>query len=82
MAEGTHQFDTDDRVAIVTLAYDRTFIVEGFASVRCRLDGDERYEVVFEGDMSGQAYERYVDPAAQADPEAFAQELTERMVQS
>lgn len=82
MAEGTHQFNTDDRVAVITLGYDRTFIFEGYASVRCRLDGDECYEVVFEGDMSGQAHERYVDPAAQDDPEAFARELTERMVQS
>ncbi len=64
------RYKRGDRVAILTAALDGRIVVEGHATI-VRRDPDciDRYMVRF---ADGEVCSRFVDPAAQIDPEAFA----------
>jgi hypothetical protein len=71
-----HTFKSGDRVVIVNMTIGGRFIVEGRATVKRPLRRtEEYYSVVF--DNSAGSYERFIDPAAQADPEEFVRKLNE-----
>lgn len=64
------------RVAIINKTYSGKFIVEGYATVRSHPSGDDFYNVRFEGeDSESQVYQRFIDPAAQADPVGYCIKL-------
>lgn len=80
----THQFKRGDLVTIFNCTYGGKFIIEGAAKiVRPVKDVDEQYVVQFLSEKSGlpnlgEKYERFVDPAGQADPYAYVKQLNER----
>lgn len=68
------KFKKGDKVAIINSTMGGKFIVEGYALiVRPVRDVDSQYLVNF-GDGSG-SLERFVDPAAQDDPQGFVVRL-------
>lgn len=66
-----NQFKRGDRVAVINQTYSGKFIVEGYANVWQSI-GDGRYVVRFD---DGVDCERFIDPAAQADPNALVKAL-------
>lgn len=69
-----HAFKIGDRVAIFNSTLSGRPIFEGYAVVKKLLDTDEYYRVSFAPAYAG-AYDRFVDPDAQADPQAFLAKL-------
>lgn len=65
------QFRQGEKVAIINRSYNGKFILEGTATVLRRCDSDwsqDQYQVQF---SDGSVATRFIDPAAQDDPEAF-----------
>jgi hypothetical protein len=69
------------RVAIVGMNADGRFVVEGMATLVKGAGHGGRWIVHFEGDEPTRRFERFVDPAAQADPIAFVSQLNRLGVQ-
>ncbi len=67
----THEFDVGDRVAVINQTYKGKFFVEGYATIKKRLSAENRYLVQFPDGFGRYHVERFVDPAAQADPQAY-----------
>ena len=63
-----HTFDLGDRVAIFNSDSRGHFFIEGWGNIKeCIEHTDEYYRVEFEDCIR----DRFIDPAGQADPEAF-----------
>lgn len=73
------QHQPGDTVAIVNRSLSGRFVVEGRARVIREIDGGTgRYEVVFvDAPASDGSVFRYVDPAAQRNPESYVAHLNE-----
>jgi hypothetical protein len=69
------QYKKGDRVAILNSTYSGKVFVEATDATVIRDDGDGQCDVR----MDGGVFKRFVDPAAQADPFAFAKAMNERM---
>ena len=70
-----HTFKKGDEVHILNSTIGGRFFVEGRGMIVGVVpDIDEQYRVV----LAGEVYERFVDPMAQNDPEAFVATLNER----
>jgi hypothetical protein len=71
--------------AIVTVfnctTYGR-FIIEGRARIRVRLPAEECYLVSFIGDEPDEVYERFIDPAGQANPRVYVAQLNNERLAS
>lgn len=66
-------FSKGERVAIINRTYVGRFIVEGFALIVRQIEPNEaRYMVRFD---NGDTVERFVDPMAQANPQAMCDSL-------
>lgn len=69
-----HTFKKGDRVVIINQTISGRFFIEGWAKVLRTIGGvDDQYRVEFEGHR--ERADRFVDPAAQADPDAFVRKL-------
>lgn len=68
-------FQPGQRVTVINRTLGGKYVVEGEALIVHHLE-DNRYMVQFE---SGRKYERFVDPAAQDDPEGYCEILNERI---
>lgn len=74
-----HSFTKGQTVTVLNQTWGGKVIIEGQAKiVRPVRDVDEQYLVQFMRDgrpQLGEKYERFIDPAAQADPEAYVAKL-------
>lgn len=69
-----HTYKPGDQVVILNSSLSGRLFVEGKATVKRCLPSDEFYTVKFLSDAKrdpSASYDRKVDPAAQADPEAY-----------
>ena len=72
-----HSFKAGDQVHVINSTMSGTYFVEGLAVVHRPVDGQEdRYIVAFANDLSAPV-ERFVDPAAQANPAAYVAGLND-----
>jgi len=81
-----HTFKIGDVVTVINRAKGMRgatgFLIEGRATILRLLDADEYYKVRFVDDeqrLGRRAFDRFVDPAAQADPRGFVQRLNVQM---
>jgi hypothetical protein len=76
-----HNFKVGDTVYIVNRTMQGDFFLEGLegkARIKRLLPNDNRYAVNFiasDGKLARQAHERFVDAAAQHEPQAFVNKL-------
>ena len=69
-----HSFKRGDRVAVFAQTLSGRYTIEGHATImRPVKERDEAYIVAFPDGR----YERFVDPAGQADPQAYLAKLNE-----
>lgn len=68
-----HLYSVGTQVVIINSTMSGRPIVEGRAIIKKLLDADEYYRVKFVRDSG--LYDRFVDPAAQADPAAFVAKM-------
>lgn len=72
-----HTYKKGDSVIVINQTLSGRFIVEGRAKVlRTLRDIDEMYLVSFWG--AGEQVQRFIDPQAQKDPDAFVRQLNEQ----
>jgi hypothetical protein len=70
------RYKKGDRVAVLNTTYSGRVFVECERAIVVRDYGDGQCDVRIEGEG---VFARFVDPAAQADPHAFATQLNEQL---
>ncbi len=71
-----HTFNIGDKVTVLTRIMGGRFMIEGRATVRDWSDFDEQYFVAFDDNENGLC-SRFVDPAAQDNPDIFVKRLND-----
>lgn len=74
----THSYKPGDRVTVVNSTIGGRYFVEGKAVIQQPIAGDdEQYMLLFDNQPAEDSHwlERFVSPAAQADPEGFVDQL-------
>ena len=68
-----HTYNRGARVTILNTMGNGRFVIEGKATIIATCDADEAYMVQFDGE--NERYQRWIDVAAQDDPEAWVKQM-------